>query len=255
MHIVLTNDDGIGSPGIRALACSLSKIARITVLAPDHNCSSNSHCLTVDKAVPVQQVSFPHAEKAYAIGGTPTDCIHLGLKKLVDEPVDLVVSGINLGANLTTDTLYSGTLGAAMDAVLMGVPAMAVSLDSFVPDADFDPAAQAALAAVKWYLPRSAGLSSALNVNVPALPTGQIKGFRYAELDRIKYYTGPLYLRQEQDGKECYILHEEGYDLASVSEDLRLVSEGYITLTPISCFWADHARLQSWQATETLPVF
>lgn len=188
MHLLLTNDDGIEAPGIRALWQELSQIARITVVAPDSEKSASSQAITVHHPIWVDKHCIDNQNIcAWRVGGTPTDCVKVALEALmVDDQPDIVVSGINQGSNMGTDVLYSGTVSAAIEGALHGLPAVAMSLDSWQP-IDFGPAARVARKIVETMINRSLPPNTLLNVNVPALPEKQLKGIAITKLGVRNY--------------------------------------------------------------------
>ena len=244
MRFLVTNDDGITAPGIAALVKELSKHGEVLVAAPDHNCSANSHHLTMHDPIPVREQAFPGAVQAWAVGGTPADCVHLAVSALLHQPVDLVVSGINRGANLSTDCLYSGTVAAALDGWILGLPGLAVSLCSYATDADYAYAARVAAAAA-CYIAES-GRTMVLNVNVPPLPQEKIRGVRLCPIDRRIVYTNDCYAAEPGSDPAQKIWHfvPSDCDTDLPSADLAAVLDGYVSVTPMNGFWSDNALLQ-----------
>ncbi len=244
MRILVTNDDGIHAPGIAALVKELAKLGTVYVSAPDHNCSANSHHLTMTAPIPVRRMELAGAAAAWAVGGTPADCAQLALSALLDGPVDLIVSGINSGSNLATDCLYSGTVAAALEARIRSVAGIAVSLDSFDKAADFSVAARAAA----QYAPFVAGYGKpiTLNINVPALPQEEIKGVKLCAIDRFTRYPGDIYaaVPGDEPGQTVYRFIPAMPDPADPSADTAAVRDGYISITPLTCFWSDRAQLE-----------
>ena len=142
MRILLTNDDGINAKGIHALINELNTIAEIYVVAPDSERSGTGHSITVFDPIKAVETKIPGIKQGWLVGGTPVDCVKLAISRLINEKIDLVVSGINHGSNLGTDVLYSGTVSAAAEGVIMGCPSISVSLNSYRDDVDFDFSAQ-----------------------------------------------------------------------------------------------------------------
>jgi 5'-nucleotidase len=240
LKILVTNDDGILSPGITSLARALAKLGQVMVVAPDRERSAVGHSLTLHSPLRADEIS----PGFFAVDGTPTDCVHLGIHGLLDTRPDLVVSGINKGGNMGDDITYSGTVSAAMEATLMGVPAFAVSLagDSFR-EADFAGAAEfaARLAAVvaKNQLPPD----TFLNVNVP---TCALKGVRITRQGK-RIYDDVLIEKQDPRGRKYYWLGggELGFqDLEGT--DFNSVHSGYISITPL------HLDLTNYRSFEAL---
>ena len=176
MRILLTNDDGINSPGLVALRQVLEEFATVYMVAPDGERSGTGHSITVFDPIRVREVDLPDSSSlAWVIDGTPVDCVKLGISALVPERPDFVVSGINCGANLGTDVLYSGTVSAAVEGVVMGVPSVAVSLDSFRLDQDFSFPARFTRAVLRTLWREGVAPDIILNINVPAIPRQEIR--------------------------------------------------------------------------------
>jgi len=171
MRILLSNDDGYFSPGIECLARTLAEVADITVVAPERDRSGASNSLTLDRPLSLKRA----ANGYYHVNGTPTDCVHLAVTGMLDEMPDMVVSGINLGANMGDDTIYSGTVAAATEGFLLGIPSLAVSLCSKV-GAHFETAARVTLELVQMIRRQQARDAVLLNVNVPDVPYAQLRG-------------------------------------------------------------------------------
>jgi len=171
MRILLSNDDGYFSPGIEYLARALGEVADITVVAPERDRSGASNSLTLDRPLSLKRA----ANGYYHVNGTPTDCVHLAVTGMLDEMPDMVVSGINLGANMGDDTIYSGTVAAATEGFLLGIPSLAVSLCSKV-GAHFETAARVTLELVQMIQRQEGREAVLLNVNVPDVPYAQLRG-------------------------------------------------------------------------------
>ena len=171
MRILLSNDDGYFSPGIEYLARALAEVADITVVAPERDRSGASNSLTLDRPLSLKRA----ANGYYHVNGTPTDCVHLAVTGMLDEMPDMIVSGINLGANMGDDTIYSGTVAAATEGFLLGIPSLAVSLCSKV-GAHFETAAQVSLELVQMIQRQNSHEAVLLNVNVPDVPYAQLRG-------------------------------------------------------------------------------
>ena len=203
MKILLSNDDGVFATGIRALATELSKQNEIYVSAPDSERSAVSRSMTLFsplRARPVKLTDLPDVP-AYAVNGTPVDCVRLGLGNLFEQP-DLVISGINIGPNLGTDVLYSGTVGAAHEAALLGYQAVAVSCCAYEPK-HLDTAARAAAWAIRYVGEHPMPFGTLLNVNAPDLPAEQIRGIKAVPTGVIGYTL--RYVEQNDPmGKPCY---------------------------------------------------
>jgi 5'-nucleotidase len=226
--ILLSNDDGVSAPGLRALAAALKDIGDVLIAAPDRERSAASHAISLDHPLRVDQVE--HA--VFAIDGTPVDCVYLALHHLVPRTPDLCLSGINNGFNLGSDVFYSGTVGAALEAALRGVPSVALSLERQRPQ-DFSGAAAFARELVGDLLARrelAIEPLTFLNVNVPA---GPVRGARATSLGR-RIYRDQVAVRQDLRGRAYYWIggpEQKGEDLPG--SDCTAVAEGLVSITPI----------------------
>lgn len=234
MYILVTNDDGINSPGIDALWTELSSIAEVAVVAPDSERSACSQSITVHQPIRVDNhsINMPGVT-AWSVGGTPTDCVKIALESLLPRRPDIVVSGINNGPNLGTDVLYSGTVSAAIEASLHGLPAVAISLADRQP-ADFSVAAKFAKTVVQKILAeKSLPERTLLNVNVPPLPADAVKGITVAKLGNIGY-SNVFEKRQDPRGRNYYWMAGAIVDANNDPDsDVEAVKAGYISVTPI----------------------
>ena len=233
MHILLTNDDGISAPGIRALADGmLSAEHRITVCAPSGERSAASHSATLSRSIAAESVEFPGACRAWSVDGTPADCASLGIWLTRDDPVDLVVSGINYGMNLGGACVYSGTVGAAMEAAMCGVQALAVSL--CVPDrnqpSDYSTAGRVAARVADWISGHPLPRGCIYNLNVPSLPYESLRGLVPARLSPI-FLSDPDYI-EESPGH--YRFNKSIYFPRSENGDVELTDQGFATLTMLT---------------------
>jgi len=226
--ILVTNDDGVMAPGIRAVAAALRELAEVVVCAPDRERSAASHALTLDRPLRVDEVE----PGVFAVDGTPADCSYLALLHLVPRTPDLCVSGINNGYNLGSDVFYSGTVAGAVEAALRGVPAIAMSLERRAAG-DFTAAAAFARALVAEALARGAGAippSTLLNVNLPA---GRVTGYQISFLGR-RVYRDQVEVRQDLRGRSYYWIggpEENATDLPG--SDLTAVRSGLASVTPL----------------------
>jgi 5'-nucleotidase len=228
MRILISNDDGVMAPGIRALANELALIADIDVIAPDRNRSGASNSLTL-----LQPLRVKRLENGYcSIEGTPTDCVHLGLTGYFDTLADIVVTGINQGANLGDDVLYSGTVAAAMEGRFLGLPAIAISLvgsDS----KHYDTAAMIARMLVLKLQTHSLPAQTILNVNVPDLPLHEIKGFEVTRLGS-RHKAEPVIRENDPRGRPIYWIGPPGPEAdAGPGTDFYAVSRSCVSVTPM----------------------
>jgi 5'-nucleotidase len=245
-RILLTNDDGVHAPGLLALKGALDGVAEVTVLAPDHNWSAAGHTKTMHKPLRVNSVTLADGTAALATTGAPSDCVGLALLGLMSQRPDLVVSGINTGANLGHDVTYSGTVAAAMEAVIKGVPGIAVSLDCYGPaeDADFAPAARVAAWLAGQVLQRGLPPDIFLNVNLPQRPAAEIQGVRVTRLGR-RVYQDVLVVREDPRGRPYYWVGGEpsSGELES-GTDLWAVAHGYVSVTPVQMDMTAYSLLE-----------
>lgn len=229
MKILLTNDDGIFAPGIRALATELSSAGHeITIIAPDAERSAASHSLSLRKDIPVHQI----APNEYAVGGTPVDCTVIALQRILTEPIDLVISGINAGQNMGEDVLYSGTVAAAVEASLMGKRAIAISINSYS-DQKFEVAAKWMQKMLEMGIEQLALPHGVLNINVPNIDFKDIKGIRLTKTGHRKYYNFIKIVEEFADGFAYRIGGDQPVWDTERGTDAEALSEGYISITPL----------------------
>lgn len=235
MRLLVTNDDGVMSKGIAALIAALKTEHEVFVSAPAMQQSAVSRCMTLFAPLTAEPYQVGNASDvpAFAVTGTPVDCVRVGLGNLFnDKSIDMVVSGINHGPNLSTDILYSGTVSAAAEAALLGIPAVSVSIDGGEP-VHLETAGRAALWAVRELHEHPLPYGTVFNLNLPDVPYEEIRGIRKATLG-IQQYTLRFIEERTEDGKILYwppksIESVEGKENA----DFNLIAEGYATVTPI----------------------
>lgn len=241
MEILLSNDDGVHSIGLRAHAEVLREIGNIHVVAPDANCSGFSHALTLEKPLLPKTLENGFV----SLNGTPADCVHIALNGLLGFTPDLVVSGINLGANLGDDVLYSGTVAAAMEGRFLATPSLAVSMVDRE-SSDYHGAAQVTRSLIAALPGFSLPSHTVLNVNIPAGPIDQIKGIQVTRLG----HRGPskdVVRIKDPRGQTHYWIGAVGEELdAGPGTDFHAVREGYISITPLK------ADMSYYQEFETL---
>ena len=235
MKILITNDDGIGFIGLQTLCEVFSQIGEVYVVAPEGERSSNSHHLTIKGKIRYEERKLDHVKKAYALWGTPADCVHMAIHYFFDEPFDLVVSGINKGANISTDIVYSGTVAAAREAFIYHVPAMALSLDGVKPK-DYHTAAKIGRDIAVKYLSSKRKTKYFLNVNVPDLKEDQIKGVLVC--DRVGEITyEDAYAHRKQEDEDYIEILPSKIFYKGDREDLRIdaaaLAHGYVSLSPL----------------------
>lgn len=248
MRLLLTNDDGIFAPGLRALALALQKDHEIIVCAPDRECSGVSHSFTFLSPIRLKQVELEGVNApSYSVSGMPVDCVKLGTVNLMDKAPDMVVSGVNHGGNLGTDVLYSGTVSAAMEAAILGINALAVSCVGF-PAQHFETSARLAASLLDKLHGLKAPAGTVFNLNVPDLPEREVKGLKLATIGNMEYDN--LYeKRLDPRGNEYYWLSDSLIENPKLQEgsDIYWMDEGYATLTPIMYDLTNHAYLKTLQ--------
>ena len=249
-QFLLTNDDGIHAPGLLALAQTLAALGRVSVVAPERNWSAAGHSKTMHKPLRAWPVALPRIAEAMATSGSPSDCVALALLGLVERGApDLVISGINLGPNVGHDVTYSGTVAAAMEAVIGGVSAIAVSLDSQEPY-DCEPAASFVAHLARRVMRAELDVPILLNVNIPALPREAVRGVQVTCLGR-RIYRDALIHRQDPRGRSYYwIGGDPPGGVADEGTDIGALAQGCISVTPVRLDLTDHDRLglvQDWR--------
>lgn len=238
MKILISNDDGYQAYGLRCLAAALGEIAEVTVVAPDRNRSGASNSLTLETPVRVEQVD----DRLYYVNGTPTDCVHIAITGLLDFEPDMVVSGINHGSNLGDDTLYSGTVAAAMEGRFLGYPAVAVSLTGERPG-HFEAAADLTRDLVQRLVNDPLPRDTILSVNVPDLPAERIRGWQATRLG-FRHRAEPVIRMADPRGRPVYWVGPsgEGQD-AGPGTDFHAVAEGYVSVTPLKIDLTHHGQV------------
>jgi 5'-nucleotidase len=236
MNILVTNDDGETAPGLLALAQAMRPFGDIKILAPDRNWSGSGHVKTLDRPLRIKEVKLADGYPAWASDGAPSDCVALALLGFFDEKFDLVVSGINPMPNLGHDVTYSGTVTAAMEAIIWGVPAIAFSLGSVengLAISDYQPTVHVANEIVSSAMLHSLPMGTLLNVNVPMLPGDQIKGFQTTRLG-LRVYRDRLDKRMDPRGRPYYwIGGDTPSGIPEEGTDIGALSEGYVSITPL----------------------
>ncbi len=244
MHILISNDDGYQSAGIRILADTLSEVATITVVAPDRDRSGASNSLTLDNPIRARL-----ADNGFTyVDGTPTDCVHLAITGLLDEEPDMVVAGINAGANMGDDVLYSGTVAAAMEGRFLGLPAIAVSLVTERPT-HYETAARVTLDLVRRLLSNSLPADTILNVNVPDLPLDKLAGMQATRLGH-RHKSEAVVQMHDPRGRPVYWVGPAGSEQdAGPGTDFHAVRSGHVSVTPLDIDLTRYAALEgvsSW---------
>ncbi len=242
MHIMLVNDDGIFAEGIRALALGLKEKYDISIVAPEHEHSGCSHHFTMAVPLRTRKIKLPLLEDidSHAISGTPVDCTKIGVGTLFPQ-TDIVISGVNSGANLGTDTLYSGTVAAAMEGFFLDKGALAISIDSYSPK-HLDTAVTAAFYGIELLKKQPSPIL--LNMNVPDIPFCETKGFKFAALSRQDYGNSYEERIDPRNQKYYWTPFERISDMKkNFEKDEYWLKEGFITITPLMTDLTDKALL------------
>ena len=243
-RILVSNDDGVRAPGIAALARELRSLGRVTVVAPDRERSAASHSLTVDVPLRADHMS----DDVIGVAGTPTDCVLLAIDNLLPEPPDIVVSGINRGPNVGNDVTYSGTVAAAMEATILGVPAMAVSL-GHADDGEYDYgfAARVARELARLILRNGLPAGTLLNVNVPNIPERDIRGIEVARMGK-QVYEDSIVPAVDPRGKTYYWIGGSSSNWKEQHDtDIAALNRGSVVLTPIQLDLTDYPTMETVQ--------
>ena len=244
-HILVSNDDGIDAEGLYVLVKALKRFANVSVVAPSIQQSAVGHAITV--RTPLRAHKFYRDGKlfGYAVDGTPADCVKLAIRTLLRAKPDLVISGINDGLNTAVNVIYSGTVSAATEGTILGIPSIAVSLES-TRKPNFKPAAKIAISIAKFVCRESLPKDTVLNINVPALPAAKIKGIMFTRQGRSRW-DDEFFQRKDPRNRDYYWLagkmqildHEEDVDQVALRH-------GYISITPI------HFDLTHYKFLETM---
>jgi len=246
MRILLSNDDGYFAPGLNILAEALKPLAEITVVAPERNRSGASNSLTLDRPLTVRKAH----NGFFYVNGTPTDCVHLAITGLLDNLPDMVISGINDGANMGDDTIYSGTVAAATEGFLLGIPSIAISMSQHNAT-HFETAANAAINLVKHFQQKTFPAPVLLNVNVPDLPKAQIKGMTVTRLGR-RHKAEPVIRSTTPRGETVYWVGAAGSAQdAGEGTDFHAVDNALVSVTPLQIDLTQYGQidtLKGWLA-------
>ncbi|QFY42906.1 5'/3'-nucleotidase SurE [Candidatus Methylospira mobilis] len=244
MHILLSNDDGYSAPGLIALSAALKERAKVTVVAPERNRSGASNSLTLDRPLHVSVAS----NGFFKVDGTPTDCVHLAITGLLEQEPDMVFAGINHGANLGDDVIYSGTVAAATEGRFLGLPAMAVSLDGTHPQ-HFETAARVATRLLEHLLANPLPDDTILNVNVPDVPLDAIRGFQSTRLGQ-RHKAESVIRSTDPRGREIFWVGSAGPEQdAGPGTDFYAIRHNFVSVTPLQIDLTRHdglAALADW---------
>lgn len=240
MYILISNDDGYQAAGILALAGRLGSVARVTVIAPERDRSGASNSLTLEDPIRVNKVD----KDSYRVQGTPTDCVHVALTGFLEQDPDMVFSGINAGANLGDDILYSGTVAAAMEGRYLGLPAVAISLAGNAQPLHYDTAARVALKLLEQIQDDPLPVDTILNVNVPDLPWEEIQGLHATRLGS-RHRAEAVIKEHDPRGRPIYWIGPPGSEQDSgPGTDFFAVRNGYVSVTPIQVDLTRYSSLE-----------
>jgi 5'-nucleotidase len=239
MKILISNDDGYFAPGLNILAEHLAKIAEITVVAPERNRSGASNSLTLDRPLSVKKAS----NGFFYVNGTPTDCVHIALTGLMDSMPDMVISGINDGANMGDDTIYSGTVAAAMEGYLLDIPSFAVSMSQHNAT-NFESAARVAVELVKQYQKTGFASPTLLNINVPDVPYEQLKGKVITRLGK-RHKAEPVIQLKTPRNETVYWVGAAGQpNDGGEGTDFYAVANHFVSISPIQVDLTKYSQMQ-----------
>lgn len=239
MHILISNDDGYKSKGIQVLINELKKIAQITVVAPSRNRSGASSSLSLDRSIKVTKKE----DSFYFLSGTPTDCVHIALTGLMQTLPDMVISGINHGPNLGDDTIYSGTVAAAIEGYLLDIPSFAISMGSVNPK-HFETAAIVTSDLIKLYNKKKVSSASLLNINVPDIPYNELKGLEVTRLG--KRHAAEKAMEKKHTQKESlYWIGEVGQpNDGGPGTDFYALKNNFVSISPIHPDLTDFKKIE-----------
>ena len=239
MNIMITNDDGIHAAGIRALAEAMTELGTVTVVAPDRERSAAGHSLTLHSPLRI----FELRKGWYAVDGTPTDCVNMGVHNMLPATPDLIISGINHGANLGDDITYSGTVAAAMEANLMGIPAIAFSLATFDQSSHFSDAAQIAVQVARKVIVLGLPTDTFLNVNIPNCPQNLMLKPEITRQGK-RSFTGKIVDKTDPRGRKYFWLGSEDPHLTDVpGTDFHAINRRHVSITPLHLDLTNHKSL------------
>lgn len=250
MNILITNDDGIYAEGLRTLKTEMEKIGKVTVVAPDRPRSACGHSITLHKPLRVTRVHMPDDSWGYATSGTPSDCITLGVLGLMEEKPDIVIAGVNWGPNLGYDLTYSGTVSAAMEGVIQGIPSFSISVATYEETPGYDVAVKFAYKLSKEILENGLPEFTLLNVNIPDIAEHLIKG---VEVTRVgtRTYPGRVEKRTDPMGRTYYWLGGDlPEDVLHEGTDVKAIVDGKISVTPIHLDLTNYTaigEIKNWQ--------
>jgi len=253
MHILVTNDDSVTAPGLLVLSQELRKSHQVTILAPDRNWSASGHVKTMHRPLRVGEALLDDGSHALASDGAPSDCVALAMLGLIEDEIDIVVSGINPHANIGHDVTYSGTVTAAMEAAIWGIPGIAVSLDSpenHLGDLEYGPAARVAAKVVDMVIKQNMNSKTVLNVNVPYGDEDAFNGYQITR-QGLRVYRDRLDRRVDPRGQAYYwIGGDSPTGVPAEGTDFSSLANGYVSITPLHLDLTANKMLETLQGWE-----
>jgi len=238
-HILVTNDDGIYAPGIKALWEAMSELGHVTVVAPNREQSAVGHAITLSDPLRVDEINRSNGFKGYSVDGTPSDCVKIATQALLEVEPNVIVSGINLGSNTGTNIIYSGTVSAATEGTMLKIPSVAVSLNSFE-SKDFAGAKKAAKTVVSQVLEIGLPEKTLLNVNVPAIPENEIKGYKITQQGNVAF-RDRFEKRVDPKGRVYYWMTGQMFDPdEEPNMDHNAIMDNFVSISPIHYRLTNH---------------
>ena len=249
--ILVVNDDGITAKGIRSLVEVAKKFGKVVVVAPDKAQSGMGHAVTINGIIRAQEQNiFGEGVQAYSCSGTPADCVKFGISQIIKKKPDLILSGVNHGNNTATNVLYSGTMSAALEGAMEGIPSIGFSLDAYEADANFDAAKEVVAKIVRMALDKGIMEGTCLNVNVPNPDKTVVKGMKICRQAHA-YWADRFEKREDQFGKPYYWLSGDFVDVtADEDTDLDWIAKGYATIVPTQFDMTSYSairEMENWQ--------
>lgn len=248
--ILVTNDDDITAPGIKSLIDAVKSFGDLLIIAPDRPQSGMGHAITVNSLLRLNETNVHKGHREFSCSGTPVDCVKLGIYEILKKSPDLIVSGINHGSNVSTNVLYSGTMSAAVEGALEGIPSIGFSLCDYRYDADFTGAKKIVKQIVKEVLKNKMPEGVCLNVNIPSVPVNKLKGIKVCRMAKA-FWDDKFDKRNDPLGKPYYWLTGEFKDFDSGEDtDLFALKNNYVSLVPIQFDMTAHhtiANLNTWK--------
>jgi 5'-nucleotidase len=245
--ILVTNDDGITAPGILFLSKIAKQFGDVCVIAPDKAQSGMGHAITLNSTLRIEKSNFHHVNYEYSCSGTPVDCVKLGVNEFLDHKPDLILSGINHGANLSINVIYSGTMSAALEGAIEGIPSVGFSLNDFSIDADFSHCENVVKQVIEKMLSHKFSETICLNVNIPKLKADEIEGIKVCRAAKGNWIE-EFDERKDPSGKSYYWLTGKfvNFEEGNHETDLYLNKQGYVTIVPVDFDMTNHPQVKKF---------